>query len=60
MNACLSLRKEKAFAEEECRLADSGTDVVVVGAGVAGAALAYTLGKVRFLLFVELGLDCWN
>ncbi|KAM3756894.1 hypothetical protein ACB098_02G147500 [Castanea mollissima] len=24
---------------------DSGTDVIVVGAGVAGAALAYTLGK---------------
>lgn len=53
------LRRETA-AEEECRLADSGTDVIVVGAGVAGAALAYTLGKVRFLLFVELGLDCWN
>ena len=27
---------------------DSGTDVIVVGAGVAGAALAYTLGKVHF------------
>ncbi|KAG6516820.1 squalene monooxygenase SE1-like isoform X2 [Zingiber officinale] len=25
----------------------SGTDVIVVGAGVAGSALAYTLGKVR-------------
>lgn len=30
----------------------SGDDVIIVGAGVAGAALAYTLGKVRFLVFV--------
>ena len=28
-------------------------DVIVVGAGVAGSALAYTLGKVRFL-FLKL------
>ena len=27
------------------------TDVIVVGAGVAGAALAHTLGKVRDLLY---------
>lgn len=26
---------------------NTGTDVIVVGAGVAGSALAYTLGKVR-------------
>jgi len=25
---------------------DGGTDVIIVGAGVAGSALAYTLGKV--------------
>lgn len=30
---------------EEC-LKSSGTDVIIVGAGVAGAALAHTLGKV--------------
>ncbi|KAG6646851.1 squalene epoxidase 3-like isoform X2 [Carya illinoinensis] len=34
------------LADTECRLVDgSGTDVIIVGAGVAGAALAYTLGK---------------
>ena len=27
---------------------EKATDVVIVGAGVAGAALAYTLAKVRF------------
>lgn len=27
---------------------DRGTDVIIVGAGVAGSALAYTLGKVGF------------
>lgn len=32
-----------------CRKAEDGrtTDVIIVGAGVAGAALAHTLGKVR-------------
>lgn len=30
---------------------ESSRDIVVVGAGVAGAALAYTLGKVIFNLF---------
>lgn len=29
----------------------SDTDVIIVGAGVAGAALAHTLGKVYFLFF---------
>lgn len=28
------------------------TDIVIVGAGVAGAALAYTLGKVLFPLMI--------
>ncbi|KAG2694499.1 hypothetical protein I3760_08G147700 [Carya illinoinensis] len=47
--------KKKSFPEdcakqsfsdgESCPLEDSGTDVIIVGAGVAGAALAYTLGK---------------
>lgn len=31
----------------ECR---SDSDVIIVGAGVAGAALAHTLGKVVFIL----------
>ncbi|PHT32405.1 hypothetical protein CQW23_28742 [Capsicum baccatum] len=30
----------------ECRLKDVDADVIIVGAGVAGAALAHTLGKV--------------
>jgi squalene monooxygenase len=29
---------------------DGLTDVIIVGAGVAGSALAYTLGKVAYLL----------
>jgi flavin-dependent dehydrogenase len=29
---------------------DGPTDVIIVGAGVAGSALAYTLGKVALLL----------
>jgi squalene monooxygenase len=29
-----------------------GADIIVVGAGVAGSALAYTLAKVRYFLFV--------
>lgn len=34
----------------ECRPEeDSDPDVIIVGAGVAGAALAYTLGKVSFM-----------
>lgn len=28
--------------------AEGSTDIIIVGAGVAGAALAYTLGKVGF------------
>ncbi len=29
---------------------EGGLDAIIVGAGVAGGALAYTLGKVRFLV----------
>ncbi|KAF5454255.1 hypothetical protein F2P56_023934 [Juglans regia] len=37
---------KQRLADRECPLVDgSRTDVVIVGAGVAGAALAYTLGK---------------
>ena len=40
---------EKSFADGECRPVNgSGTDVIIVGAGVAGSALAYSLGKVKF------------
>jgi squalene monooxygenase len=40
---------EESFADGECRPVNgSGTDVIIVGAGVAGSALAYTLGKVKF------------
>lgn len=48
------IRKTKAAHLDECitrEAADGGdlrqaADVIIVGAGVAGAALAYTLGKV--------------
>ncbi|KAL0361272.1 UNVERIFIED_CONTAM: Squalene monooxygenase SE1 [Sesamum radiatum] len=33
------------IGEGECGSRDDGCDVIIVGAGVAGAALAYTLGK---------------
>jgi hypothetical protein len=40
---------EESFADGVCRPVNgSGTDVIIVGAGVAGSALAYTLGKVKF------------
>lgn len=54
----ISMRKKKSGASSlEAQSTDSvmersgngstDTDIVIVGAGVAGAALAYTLGKVR-------------
>lgn len=38
----------------ECRSAEDDVDVIIVGAGVAGSALAHTLGKVLncFPLFI--------
>ena len=36
----------KPAPEAGCAVGDGGTDVIIVGAGVAGSALAYTLGKV--------------
>ena len=37
----------------ECRSVDGDADVIIVGAGVAGSALAHTLGKVhRFYCFL--------
>ncbi|KAE8010406.1 hypothetical protein FH972_006777 [Carpinus fangiana] len=37
---------KESFPDGECRPVNgSGTDVIIVGAGVAGSALAYTLGK---------------
>lgn len=38
----------------ECRSDVTDSDVIIVGAGVAGAALAHTLGKV--ILIFELSL----
>jgi squalene monooxygenase len=41
--------------EAEAAAIDSfvdGADIIVVGAGVAGSALAYTLAKVRYFLFL--------
>lgn len=34
--------------------AAESADIIIVGAGVAGAALAYTLGKVQRLLFLHI------
>ena len=47
-----------AAANGECRSANAAdADVIIVGAGVAGSALAHTLGKVRqsflFLFFLS-------
>lgn len=56
------LVEEKPVPEAGCAAGDGGTDVIIVGAGVAGSALAYTLGKVSplshpsrsFPLFVRI------
>lgn len=40
-----------AVIDGERRSRDSDVDVIIVGAGVAGSALAHTLGKVQFLFF---------
>ncbi len=54
--------KKKTFPEEQCDKNSStdgecrhvsGSDIVVVGAGVAGSALAYTLAKVHFFFFFK-------
>ena len=39
----------RAVGDGEGAAGDGGTDVIIVGAGVAGSALAYTLGKVSHL-----------
>lgn len=39
--------KSVMVSNGECRSTDGDVDVIIVGAGVAGAALAHTLGKVR-------------
>jgi len=36
-----------SVVEGGCRSDYTGSDVIIVGAGVAGSALAHTLGKVR-------------
>jgi squalene monooxygenase len=44
----------KPAPEAGCAVGDGGTDVIIVGAGVAGSALAYTLGKVVSLVSSSL------
>jgi squalene monooxygenase len=44
-----ALVEGKPAPEADCAVGDGGTDVIIVGAGVAGSALAYTLGKVLLL-----------
>lgn len=39
----------KGLAESKDVEVEEGTDIIIVGAGVAGSALAYTLGKVRII-----------
>lgn len=46
----------KPAPEAGCAVGDGGTDVIIVGAGVAGSALAYTLGKVVSLVSSSLFL----
>lgn len=43
--------KSVAPINEECRSKKGDADVIIVGAGVAGSALAHTLGKVNFIVF---------
>lgn len=38
----------------------NGTDIIIVGAGVAGSALAYTLGKVLLSNFLLLRLEIYS
>lgn len=45
---------EKISGGGECRSDGSATDVIIVGAGVAGSALAYTLGKVIIVFYSAL------
>ncbi|KAK6160573.1 hypothetical protein DH2020_003954 [Rehmannia glutinosa] len=46
------------IAEGECGSRDGGDDVIIVGAGVAGAALAHTLGKVFLFFFFFFFSHC--
>jgi squalene monooxygenase len=48
------LVEAKPAPEGGCAVGDGRTDVIIVGAGVAGSALAYTLGKVGFLCLIIL------
>lgn len=50
-NGYARISSENGICSQEI---EGETDIIVVGAGVAGAALAYTLGKVysKFLIFI--------
>lgn len=43
----------------ECRSAEDDVDVIIVGAGVAGSALAHTLGKVLNFLSEQINIHFW-
>lgn len=45
-NGCIINTSENGKCPQEASAAN--VDIIIVGAGVAGAALAYTLGKVEF------------
>ena len=50
-----------ATTNEECRSGNfSDADVIIVGAGVAGAALAHTLGKVFSFPALSWQLNGWK
>ncbi|KAF7801519.1 squalene monooxygenase-like [Senna tora] len=51
---------ENMLGNGECQPEDEGSaEIIIVGAGVAGAALAYTLGKVKMLLVASSDLQCY-
>lgn len=53
-NECLESSQNEMLSGSE--IATTSTDIIIVGAGVAGSALAYTLGKVT--VFVCLVTIC--
>lgn len=50
-DSCAAAAATTSVVGGECRSRNSDVDVIIVGAGVAGAALAHTLGKVQLLFF---------
>ena len=58
MRAFKETSTEEVFLNSESGISLSekvmNTDIIIVGSGVAGSALAYTLGKVNFAFFFSL------